>query len=719
MTVHQIALAQINPTIGAVHDNIEQIHTRYKQAQDQNADLVVFPELALSGYPPLDLLLKSDFVSHCEQSLKALADEIREPGILVGFPRSSNHDDGILYNSAALLHDGEIRQVTDKCLLPTYDVFLERRYFQPGDHPRIMNYRNTKIGVTICEDIWKSEHLPDQVHYRRDPLQKLENQSVDLMVNLSASPFWLEKEDTRTSIFRSVVDRLDVPIVCCNMVGGNDEIIFDGRSTGFSRDKKRLDLARRFQEDQLVVSIQNASNQSAPTDSPPQNANQKPPTHQNLRRTNKQDPSAPNDQDSDQPDNQKTDRNTLHEQNPDRKTSHEQNPDRKGGDNTKSLKTSPEEGSPRQTSQVIAQGTPEEEALDALTLGLQDYVRKCGFKRVVLGLSGGIDSSLTAAIAREALGPDQVLGIFMPSHISSEESRQDAEELAQNLGISYRSIPINTIYQPFLNHLKEQLNTPPQKRSTDHPTTKKSRDCEGATNHTNPDRNNQQNPDQPPHPEQSPDREGGDTPESLHSSREGNCSTSPQNQYQNIEESDSWQLMKENLQARIRGNLLMAVSNQSGRLLLNTGNKSELAVGYCTLYGDMAGGLSVLGDTSKTMVYRISQIINYRTDYPCIPQNILEKAPSAELREDQIDQDTLPPYSTLDNILERYIEMDQGMNEIINAGMKKEQVQDVFSRVNRNEFKRHQAPPTLKITRRAFGIGRHMPIACKYDHTNG
>ncbi len=550
----RIALAQINPTVGDIaknlHKHVEYIH----RAQGENAQVVVFPELSLIGYPPKDLLLKPQFIADNLRGLEMIAARVAGIDAIVGY--ADRNESGVgrpLHNAVALLRDGKVFSRHFKTLLPTYDVFDESRYFEPGALSKAnnlvhMGQPDVSIGLSICEDLWNDERLIAQRLYHQNPIADLTTAGAELLINASASPFVVGKHAFRLELFASQARRYGRPLVYVNQVGGNDELVFDGNSVVFDSNGNVLAHAKGFVEELMVVEIGH-----------------------DLR------PIAP----------------------------------------------------------IYAQGV--ESIYQALVLGLRDYLRKCGFKTVVLGLSGGIDSALTAALAAAALGPDKVVGVAMPSRYSSEHSLADARQLAKNLGIEFHTIPIASVHEAFERSLAEAFN--------------------------------------------------GRVPD----------------------------VTEENLQARVRGAVLMAFSNKFGHLLLTTGNKSELAVGYCTLYGDMCGGLALISDVPKTVIYQLSEFINQHAGREMIPQNSLTKPPSAELRPNQTDQDSLPPYDLLDAILHRYVEEEKGMAQIISEGFDADTVKRVILLVDRSEYKRRQAAPGIKVTSRAFGFGRRMPIAQGYE----
>ncbi len=546
----RVALAQINPVVGDVVGNAERIVDRIRAAAGLGASLVVFPELAVAGYPPRDLLLKPRFVEANVRAVGRIAEACTETAALVGFVEPNADAVGRrLRNAAAYCAGGRVRQVAHKSLLPTYDVFDEQRYFEPGPAVTLVEHEGVRLGLSICEDLWNDEQLVGRRIYHAEPIEQLAQAGARCVINLSASPYTEGKPLFRTRLFGEQARRHKLPIVFVNQVGGNDELVFDGGSAVFDAEGRVIARAKSFEEDLLIV-----------------------------------------------------------------------DPDAAGAGRLEPV--------PEGIAGVH----------DALVLGTRDYVRKCGFEHVVVGLSGGIDSAVTAAIAAAALGPGAVTGVAMPSRYSSEHSQQDAAAVAANLGIAFKTIPIGPVHEAFEGHLRAWFEGRPA------------------------------------------------------------------------------DVTEENLQARIRGNLLMALSNKFGWLLLTTGNKSELAVGYCTMYGDMCGGLAVISDVPKTMVYALAEHVNARAGREIIPTSTLTKPPSAELRPDQTDQDSLPPYDVLDAILERYVTLEKSMDEIIAEGFDAETVRRVIRLIDVNEYKRKQAAPGLKVTSRAFGVGRRMPIAAKYRY---
>ena len=544
----KIALLQINPTVGDLAGNARLIADALRDARARGADLAVTPELALVGYLPRDLLLDPAFVARSWDALTRLARDTADlPPVLVGLPEPNPSDEGRpLFNSAVLLRRGELDQRFRKALLPTYDVFDEDRYFEPFHGPQVLELGGRRLGISICEDVWNDRDFWKRRRYHHDPIVELVRAGAEAILNLSASPFTAGKHARREAMLGSMAHKHHVPVVYVNQYGGNDDLVFDGRSCAFGADGAPIARGRSFDGDVVVCDID------------------------------------------------------------------------------RSVAVGPADDL-----------DVESEIWRALVLGTRDYARKCGFRSVVVGLSGGIDSALTAALAAEALGADRVLGVLMPSPHSSPGSLTDARALAANLGIETLTLPIEPAMRTFGEILREPF-------------------------------------------------------------AQGGC-----------------EVALENIQARSRAVLLMALSNQRGSLLLTTGNKSELAVGYCTLYGDMSGGLAVIADVPKTMVYRVARWRNQSAGRAIIPDATLTKAPSAELRPNQKDQDSLPPYETLDGILQRHIEHHQSVDEIVAAGFNRATVERVLQLVRNAEFKRKQAAPGLKVTDRAFGTGWRMPIAAR------
>ncbi len=545
----KVALIQTNPTIGDIAGNTDRILRGIAQAAAVGAQLAVLPEQAVIGYPAQDLLLRREVIDRNLAAVEQIA--ARAPGIAVvlGYAERNTRAFGRpLFNAAALLREGRVQARWTKRLLPTYDVFDEVRYFEPGESQPVVDLAGVRIGVTICEDMWSREEMLGQPLYACDPIGDLVAAGAEVVFNISASPYFLGKHPVRVELMAEHAGRHHVPLLFVNQVGGNDELIFDGSSSVVGADGDLVGQARAFAEDLLLVDLAD------------------------LPATRRE--------------SQPTGSASLH---------------------------------------------------DALVLGLRDYVAKCGFRLAVLGLSGGVDSALVAALAVAALGPENVQGVAMPSRFSSDHSLADARALAANLRIGLSVIEIEPMHAAFERSLQPHFAGRP------------------------------------------PD------------------------------------VTEENIQARVRGALLMALSNKLGSLLLTTGNKSELAVGYCTLYGDMAGGLAVISDVPKTMVYQLAAHINARAGREIIPARTLTKAPSAELRPDQTDQDSLPPYDVLDAILERFEVRLESVDEVVAAGFDRRVVADVVRKIHASEYKRQQAAPGLKVTSRAFGFGRRMPIAARYS----
>ena len=550
----KIAIAQLNPTIGDITYNAQQIITAAKEAAAQNVRLLLTPELSLCGYPPRDLLLDPGFVELIGKELKAIAFQLpKNMAVLIGTveinPHAASKGQKPLYNSMALLDGGKVKQVFHKRLLPTYDVFDEDRYFEPGYEANYFTLDGTTFGVSICEDLWNDERFWGKRSYEVNPIEELAQLGVDVIINLSASPYTVGKQQLREAILHHAATAYQKPILYVNQVGGNDDLVFDGNSVALNRAGSIVDRAQGFDTDLIMVELA-------------------------ALISNSYDPAT--------------------------------------------FKTGEKE-------------SENAEIFSALVLGVKDYARKCSFRQAILGLSGGIDSALVAAIASEALGAENVLGVLMPSPYSSEHSISDAVDLVNNLGIRSQKLEIKAAMEVYDRLLE------PMFAGTE------------------------------------------------------------------------FGIAEENIQSRIRGNLLMAIANKFGYLLLSTGNKSEMAVGYCTLYGDMNGGLAVIADVPKTRVFELCRWLNRQQEV--IPNNIISKPPSAELKPDQKDADSLPDYEILDDILERMICQHQSSAEIVAGGHDPAIVSKVRALVTRAEFKRRQAPPGIKITDRAFGTGWRMPIA--------
>lgn len=541
----KVALAQINPTVGDLAGNEAKILTAYKRGAEAGAEMVLCPELSVTGYPPRDLLLKRSFITRNLEVVERLAAATGKVGLLVGYVGKSEFKPGReVTNSVALLQNGKIVTTRIKTLLPTYDVFDEDRYFEPAGENLPADFDGGKVGLTICEDIWNDEDFWTERRYHHNPPVELAEAGANILFNISASPWHIGKNKTRVDMLRSIALKTGRPVVFCNQVGGNDELIFDGNSLVFNANGDLIAQGKWFEDDFIVV------------------------------------------------------------------------------DTDSKAAVQPVELS------------GEEAIFKALAVGLRDYFSKCGFKSAVLGLSGGIDSAITACIAVAALGKENVRGVSLPSQFSSQHSLDDARVLAERLGIQYDVVPIQKGFETLKDQLRPVFAGRPE-----------------------------------------------DTTE-------------------------------ENIQARLRGVILMGFSNKFGSLLLTTGNKSELAVGYCTLYGDMAGGLAVISDVPKTMIYRISKWVNREREI--IPTSSITKPPSAELRPNQCDQDSLPPYDVLDAILDLYVVQAKSMSEIIAAGFDDATVRRVIRLIDLSEYKRRQAAPGLKVTTKAFGVGRRMPIAQRY-----
>src|SRR5579863_1332235 len=547
----RIALGQINPTVGDLAGNLALMLRFAKEAAARKAELIVFPELSITGYPPRDLVVKPNFIERSERAVEQLAEAAKDLpiSIIAGYVGRSRKSTGKqATNSAAVIRSGKVVMRQTKVLLPTYDVFDDARNFVAADTQSLWRTEGGNMALTICEDAWNDQQFWPHRLYGRDPVDELIQQGASMIVSINGSPFHLGKRELREEMFRAMVRRHKVPAIVVNQVGGNDQIIFDGTSFAMDAEGNLIATAASFSEDLVIADTGTGEGDK----------------HANL----------------------------VDEC---------------------------------------------EAAYEALVLGTRDYIRKCGFSRVLIGLSGGIDSSLTAVIAVDAVGRENVRGVAMPGPFSSEHSITDARAMAEGLGIAFDVIPITPAYDEMLRTLGPVFE--------------------------------------------------GRKPD----------------------------VTEENIQARLRGLTLMSLSNKFGAMVLTTGNKSELAVGYCTLYGDMCGGLAVISDLPKTLVYSLSRVANGRHDY-AIPESVFEKAPSAELRPDQKDSDSLPPYDILDGILRLYIEENHSIGEIAaELAQPVELVRDVVRKVDRNEYKRQQMAPGLKVTSKAFGVGRRLPVAQRYS----
>ena len=552
----KIALAQFNPTVGALAANYDKIVDFARRARTQGAELVIFPELAICGYPPRDLVEKPEFVAESMEWLRRASAAVPDVVLICGCATPAAAATGkSVHNSALVLENGEVKFLQSKMLLPTYDVFDELRNFAPAEQQRIWRHRGHRIALTICEDAWNDKHYWPKRQYSRDPVEEQLRSGADFLINISASPYSAGKIALRQEMLSAIAREYRVPVVFVNQVGGNDQLIFDGCSLVVGDDGTLRARAACFREDLLVVESESGWRGE--------------------------------------------------------------------------IRTSP--------------GGSDENGIaamhEALVLGTRDYVHKCGFERVVLGLSGGVDSALTAALAVEALGAENVEAVYLPSRYSSEASAADAGAVAARLGIRLTTHSIEPMFAASLDALAIELRSAAAEASS---------------------------------------------------------------------------LASQNLQARLRGMVLMAWSNLHGAMVLSTGNKSELAVGYCTLYGDMVGGLAVIADVLKTQVYELARYVN--RERVVIPDSVLEKAPTAELKFDQRDQDDLPPYAVLDRVIEQYVEDYRGPGALAEGlGLDPGMVQNLIRRIDRSEFKRQQAAPGLKVSKKAFGMGRRLPIAQRYD----
>ncbi len=547
----KIALAQLNYHIGNFEANTNKIIKTISDCKKQNVDLVVFSELSICGYPPLDLLEQKDFVEKCLSEIDKIAKECNTIAAIIGSPTINPSERGKqLCNSAIFIENKEIKKVVNKTLLPTYDIFDEYRYFEPNNTFEVINFKGSKIAITICEDLWDNQVVESSFAkskiYKSSPLSELKKQDPDFVINIAASPFSYNQEYLRTTVLQENAKQHNLPIIYVNQVGANTEIIFDGLSKIMNAQGEVISELKEFEEDLQFINTENFA--------------------------------------------------------------------KKGSE--------------------LPEFNKIEKIYDALILGIRDYFGKNGFKTATLGLSGGIDSAVVAAIVADAIGAENVHGLLMPSKFSSDHSIKDAEDLAKNLGVKYNIIPIKDSYEAIIGSLSPVFKDAP------------------------------------------------------------------------------FNVAEENIQARIRGILLMGISNKFGNILLNTSNKSEAAVGYSTMYGDMNGGLSILGDVYKTDVFKLAWYIN--RDKEIIPENSIIKPPSAELRPDQKDSDSLPEYDILDGILFQYIEKKLSLDEIVAQGYQKETVVKTLRLVNFNEYKRFQFPPILRVSSKAFGFGRRIPLVAKH-----
>ncbi|MCH8063530.1 MAG: NAD+ synthase [Chloroflexi bacterium] len=575
MRTFRLALAQINATVGDLEGNAEKIVEYIDRARGLNADMVAFPELALTGYPPEDLLFKPQFIQDNLARLEQVAKESQGIAVVLGFIDA----DADVYNAAALIYDRRVLGTYRKMYLPNYGVFDEDRYFKSGDVCPVYTVNGTPVGVNICEDIW----------YAIGPTVVQRDAGAEVIVNINGSPFHTGKRSSRERMLATRASDNGLFVAYVNLVGGQDELVFDGGSMVLSPEGDIVAQASQFKEELLVADLEVES----------------------VFRSRLREPRS------------RREKSGMSEE------------------IGRPLKVNVSEFSPDGARPKLEKATPcvlDEvgEVYEALVTGTRDYIEKCGFEKVLIAISGGVDSALVAAIAVDALGGDNVVGVSMPSRFSSEGSVLDARELADNLGIELWSVPIEPPFEAFLDSLS------PYFKGTD------------------------------------------------------------------------WGVAEENIQSRIRGNLIMAMSNKFGWIVLTTGNKSEMATGYATIYGDMSGGFAVIKDVPKTLVYELCRHRNDKGEKPFIPLSIIEKPPSAELRPDQLDEDSLPPYATLDPILKAYVEDDRTYDEILGMGFEEADVQRAISLVDRNEYKRRQAPPGIKITPRSFGRDRRMPIANRY-----
>lgn len=571
----RIALAQLNPTVGDLDGNFRKLQESLRHAKSLKTDILAFPELAITGYPPEDLLLKPQFIDDNIKILEKFVKEVTGLVAVVGF--IDKKDD--IYDAAAVMYDKKIKGIYHKMYLPNYGVFDENRYFAPGTEQTVYQWGDVKLGINVCEDIW----------YANGPASIQSFNGAELLVNISASPYHRGKGKVREQMMMTRASDNGVFVAYCNQVGGQDELVFDGHSLLCGPKGNLIASGKPFAEDFVICDIDLDDVQRTQLHSP-------------LRRKQK-------------------------------KNIQDKNPSVKNIVISKTRKSTAKPAVPKTKNVSL---DPVQEVYEGLRLGIKDYVSKNGFGKVVIGLSGGIDSALVAVLAVDALGKENVTGVFMPSEFSSKDSLEDAEQLAKNLGIRFQNISITKPFSDYLQILSRPFENKPR------------------------------------------------------------------------------DVTEENLQARIRGNLLMALSNKFGCLVLTTGNKSEMSTGYATLYGDMAGGFAVIKDVPKTLVYELAKYINQKENTIRIPERIITKEPTAELRPNQKDTDSLPPYDVLDPILQAYVEEDKSYREIVEQGFDKDTVKKVIRLVDTSEYKRRQAPPGIKITPRAFGKDRRMPITNRY-----
>lgn len=542
----KIAIAQIKTSIGNFDKNKQKILDFYNISSKNKADIIIFPELTITGYPPKDLLLNNSFIDESEKIFNEIVSTINYPSAVIGFVQKNKKTGKPFHNAAAFIIKRKVKQIAHKILIPSYDVFDEDRYFEPGKKISLFKFLNYKIAISICEDIWSDKDYWRAYKYPRNPVEEQIKKGAQILINISASPYSINKQEVRYRILSDIAKKYKVFIIYCNLIGATDELIFDGFSMAINPDGKLIAKCKAFEEDMVIFNLDN-----------------KLITEVNEKEINEI-----------------------------------------------------------------------ENLYNALILGIREYMSKCGFNSIVIGLSGGIDSAVVACLAAAAIGPENVYCISMPSRYTSSESIKDAHTLANNLSINFSIINIDNIFQSYLGTISHYIPYASEDIST------------------------------------------------------------------------------QNIQARIRGNILMAISNKYNRLVLSTGNKSELAVGYCTLYGDMTGGLSVIADVPKTLVYKLANYIN--KDKEIIPVNIIKKTPSAELKKNQKDQDDLPPYEFLDQILKLYIEEEKTIKDITDILNNNKLIKEIIAKIELNEFKRRQAPPGLKISPRAFGIGRRIPITQEF-----